>query len=171
MGATTGGPPQGGGYGGGRGWDGANGPWAQPQYGGAPNLYRQYQQFQPGSIGSQDLIRQMQGTDNGAAFNANMKGAGYALNDQGGGVFSYQQPGYAPGGPQQRTPWNGQIGATPPNSFPVPGVAGAMNGMADHIRAQGPQQGGWGGGSGGGYGPQGGGGYGPQGYGQRGGPK
>ena len=79
---------------------GGNAQPQQPQYGGAPDLYRQYQQFQPGSNGAQDMIRQMQGSDNGAAFNANMKNAGYARSALNDGSFSYAQPQQ----PQQGTP-------------------------------------------------------------------
>lgn len=71
---------------------GGNAQPQQPQYGGAPDLYRQYQQFAPGSAGAQDLTRQMQGSDNGAAFNANMKSAGWKMDDLGGGNYGYQQP-------------------------------------------------------------------------------
>jgi hypothetical protein len=59
-------------------------------------LYRQYQQAGPGA--AQDaIVRQMQGTDNGAAYRAAMHQQGYQLNQAPGGAFSYS------GGPQSGT--------------------------------------------------------------------
>ena len=101
MGDANGGPGYGG-YGGGYGYGGGRpGPWNQPPSGSpydqqgsqnAQNLWSQYQGAQPGQ-GRDDLIRQMQGTDNGAAFNANMKNGGWVRTDSPGGNYSYSQPG------------------------------------------------------------------------------
>ena len=66
-----------------------------PAFGGAPNLYRQYQGLARGGSPERDaMIRQMQGTDNGGQFNANMRAAGYQLGRDNEGLPNFtQQPG------------------------------------------------------------------------------
>jgi hypothetical protein len=116
--------------GGGGGWGGGN-PWCggwqnwqqgggtsnssqQPQSGfqNAPGLYQQYQGMQPGAD-RDALVRQMQGSDQGAAFRAAMRGANYQLDQGPGGTFSYSG---GPGAPRSADSVAGQGGQPPPQT-------------------------------------------------------
>ena len=73
-------------------------------YTAAPQLWNQYQSSTDQSV-KDALIRQMQGADQGAAYNQAMRNAGYNVNALGSGQFGYSpatppasQPGTSKGG-------------------------------------------------------------------------
>jgi len=131
----------------------------------AQNLWNQYQGAQPGQ-GRDDLIRQMQAGDNGAAFNANMKNGGWVRTDSPGGNYSYSQPGGvsdqvqrmqdAQGlnrqGQPQTQQWSSQGNQGGGYGGYQPGAFHSWNGGSNEpMRERGyGQGGGWGGGQGGG---------------------
>lgn len=94
----------------------------------APDAYNQYQRLAPGAE-RDSLVRQMQGNDNGAAFNSAMRNQGYMLNSAPGGAFSYT------GGHQ------GAPGSTPQAASPTPDVTDPNFHVSDMVRGmQNPYQ-------------------------------
>jgi hypothetical protein len=110
----------------------------------APALYQQYQNMAPGAE-RDALVRQMQGSDSGGAYNAAMKQAGWQLNPSQNGQFTYSQAPqaaspYGPGGPSLASAMAQQNGPQAPrNADSVAGSAPPPSGSTGTWSSQGPQ--------------------------------
>lgn len=102
----------------------------------APMQYMQIQNMPPGPE-RDALIRQTQGSDNGAGFNAGMKSSGYQLNPTPGpdGQYTYNAP---PGGGNTFT------GGGSPGFQMQPGGMGGKGGGGGQMKGGQPQNQGWG---------------------------